>query len=175
MSNKKKAASPRKRHIPRHRKEPSWTVGDLAALRGGLSVKIVAAGLAGATLAIPATSAFASPASIASATRPSSPLITFTRLADQRGAAPRAAQPADSGMLASANAAQAPGGAAQMQAPASTPAAAAPGSPVTATSSGSLTSSDPSAASDPVVATGGSNFSGGSRFLISSGSFPVSG
>ena len=325
MSNKRKAAGARKRHVPQHRKEPSWTVSDLSALPSGLGVKIVVAGVAGATLAIPATSAFASPSSIAIPMRPSSPLITFTRVADQRGAVPRAAQPAGSAILASANTTQptaaqpaggsgaaqlaggqmltpagtpqtfggiaagggipaaantnqagggtgagsqmltpantnqatssqmltpantnqatggsaaaqtfggiaagggmpaaantnqagggtgssqmltpantaqslgggmlasvsppqpasAMGGAAQslggMQAPASTPASgmqAPAGAPVTVANSGGFTSSDPSATSDPVVvATGASNFSGGG-FLVSSGSFPVSG
>src|ERR1035438_7909293 len=106
MSNKRKAAGARKRHVPQHRKEPSWTVSDLSALPSGLGVKIVVAGVAGATLAIPATSAFASPSSIAIPMRPSSPLITFTRVADQRGAVPRAAQPAGSAILASANTTQ---------------------------------------------------------------------
>ncbi len=79
MSNKKKAAGPRGRHTPQHRKEPSWTVGNLAAMPSGLGAKIVIAGVAGATLAIPATSAFASPSSIA--VKPGSPLITFSHQA----------------------------------------------------------------------------------------------
>src|SRR6266851_5014970 len=79
MSNKKKAAGPRGRHTPQHRKEPSWTVGNLAAMPSGLGAKIVIAGVAGATLAIPATSAFASPSSIA--VKPGSPQITFSHQA----------------------------------------------------------------------------------------------
>jgi hypothetical protein len=95
------------------------------------------------------------------------------------------AQSLGGGMLASVSPPQpasAMGGAAQslggMQAPASTPASgmqAPAGAPVTVANSGGFTSSDPSATSDPVVvATGASNFSGGG-FLVSSGSFPVSG
>ena len=80
MSNKKKAAGTRGRYIAQHRKDPwtkdRWTVGDLPTMPGGLGAKIVIAGLAGATLAIPATSAFASPSSIA--IKPGSPLITFS-------------------------------------------------------------------------------------------------
>jgi hypothetical protein len=93
MSNKKKAAGPRERHIPQHRKDPwtrdpwtrdPWTLGDLPMMRAmpsGLGAKIVIAGVAGATLAIPATSAFASPSSIA--VKPGSPLITFSHQATQ--------------------------------------------------------------------------------------------
>ena len=44
MSNKTKTAGTRRRHAPQHRKEPSWTVGDLAAMPGGLGAKIVVAG-----------------------------------------------------------------------------------------------------------------------------------
>jgi hypothetical protein len=81
MSNKTKAAGTRRRHAPQHRKEPSWTVGDLAAMPGGLGAKIVVAGVAGATLALPATSAFASPSAIP--THPSPGLISVTRAAGQ--------------------------------------------------------------------------------------------
>ena len=75
MSNKTKAAGTSRRRTPQHRKEPSWTVGDLSAMPGGLGTKIVIAGVAGAALALPATSAFASPSSIA--TTPSSTMFTF--------------------------------------------------------------------------------------------------
>jgi hypothetical protein len=64
MSNKTRASGARRRHVPQHRKEPSWAVGDLALPRG-LGTKIVVAGVAGAALAIPATSALASPSSSA--------------------------------------------------------------------------------------------------------------
>jgi hypothetical protein len=81
MSNKTKTAGTRRRHAPQHRKEPSWTVGDLAAMPGGLGAKIVVAGVAGATLALPATSAFASPSAIP--THPGPGLISVTRAAGQ--------------------------------------------------------------------------------------------
>ena len=81
MSNKTKAAGTRRRHAPQHRKEPSWTVSDLAAMPGGLGAKIVVTGVAGATLALPATSAFASPSSIP--TSPGPGLISVTRAAGQ--------------------------------------------------------------------------------------------
>src|ERR1022692_4949586 len=84
MSNKTKAAGTRRRHAPQHRREPSWTVSDLAAMPGGLGAKIVVAGMAGATLALPATSAFASPSSIV--TKPSSTMFTFSKAAGQPGA-----------------------------------------------------------------------------------------
>src|ERR1017187_1064255 len=84
MSNKTKAAGTRGRHAPQHRREPSWTVSDLAAMPGWLGAKIVVAGVAGATLAIPATSAFASPSSIV--TKPSSTMFTFSKAASQPGA-----------------------------------------------------------------------------------------
>src|ERR1039458_1310887 len=81
MSNRTKAAGTRRRHAPQHRKEPSWTVSDLAAMPGGLGAKIVVTGVAGATLALPATSAFASPSSIP--TSPGPGLISVTRAAGQ--------------------------------------------------------------------------------------------
>ena len=84
MSNKTKAAGARRRHAPQHRKEPSWTVGDLAAVPGGLGTKIIVAGVAGATLAIPATSAFASPASIV--TKPGSSMVTISKAPGQPAA-----------------------------------------------------------------------------------------
>src|ERR1039457_1837970 len=71
----------RRRRAPQHRREPSWTVSDLAAMPGGLGAKIVVAGMAGATLALPATSAFASPSSIV--TKPSSTMFTFSKAAGQ--------------------------------------------------------------------------------------------
>ena len=52
MSNRTKAAGTRERHAPQHRKDPFWTVGDLAGVPGGLGAKIVVAGVAGATLAL---------------------------------------------------------------------------------------------------------------------------
>jgi len=67
MSNTKEATGVGRRYVARHRKEPSWTVGDLAAASGGLSAKIAIAGLAGlagVALALPATSAFAAPSSL---------------------------------------------------------------------------------------------------------------
>jgi hypothetical protein len=84
MSNKTKAAGTRGRHAPQHRREPSWTVADLAGMPGGLGAKIVVAGVAGAALALPATSAFASPSSIV--TKPSSTMFTFSKAASQPGA-----------------------------------------------------------------------------------------
>ena len=84
MSNKTKAAGTRGRHAPQHRKDPFWTAGDLAGMPGGLGAKIVVAGMAGATLALPATSAFASPSSIHTSSGPR--LISVTRTAGQRTA-----------------------------------------------------------------------------------------
>ncbi len=84
MSNKTKAAGTRGRHAPQHRREPSWTVADLAGIPGGLGAKIVVAGVAGATLALPAMSAFASPSSIV--TQPSSTMFTFSKAVGQPGA-----------------------------------------------------------------------------------------
>jgi hypothetical protein len=74
MSNRKKLPAGG-RHVPRHRKQPSRTVGDLAAVPVSWSGKIAAAGLAGAALAIPATAALAAPAS--AATTPASPVTTI--------------------------------------------------------------------------------------------------
>src|ERR1039457_6822248 len=81
MSNRTKAAGTRERHAPQHRKDPFWTVDDLAGVPGGLGAKIVVAGVAGATLALPAMSAFASPSSIH--TSPGPRLISITRAAGQ--------------------------------------------------------------------------------------------
>lgn len=61
MSNKKRALGGSRRYVSKHRKEPSWKVGDLAAVPAGLTAKLAVAGLAGAALAIPASSAIASP------------------------------------------------------------------------------------------------------------------
>ncbi len=83
MSNRKKAAGDRGRHIPQHRKEPSWTVGDLPGLPSGLGAKIIVAGVAGATLAIPATSAFASPSSVPAGSTPA--MVTISKAADRAG------------------------------------------------------------------------------------------
>jgi hypothetical protein len=60
VSNRKEVTGTNGRQVSRHRKEPSWTIGDLAAGPGGLGAKLAVAGLAGVTLALPATSAFAS-------------------------------------------------------------------------------------------------------------------
>ncbi len=81
MSNRTKATGAGRRHIPQHRKDPSWTVADLAAVPGGLGTKIVVAGMAGATLAIPATSVLASPSSLPP--RPGSGVLAFSHLTGQ--------------------------------------------------------------------------------------------
>jgi len=57
MSSKAKTMGASRRHIPQHRKEPSWTAGGLA-VPSGLGAKIVVAGMAGATLAVPALAGF---------------------------------------------------------------------------------------------------------------------
>jgi hypothetical protein len=64
MSNTKKATGVGRRYVARHRKDPSWTVGDLAAASSGLGAKIAVAGLAGVALVLPATSAFAARSSL---------------------------------------------------------------------------------------------------------------
>jgi hypothetical protein len=73
MSNRKKLAQGSQR-APQHRqghgrhREPTRTIGDLLSMPGQAGAKIVAAGVAGATLVIPATAAYASGATAAGGT-----------------------------------------------------------------------------------------------------------
>ncbi len=80
MSNRKRALGGSRRYVSRHRKETSWKIGDLAAVPAGLTSKMAVAGLAGAALAIPAASAFASPSSLP--VNSAATLMTFSHAAN---------------------------------------------------------------------------------------------
>src|SRR5215469_17003031 len=108
MSDKKKNITKPARHVPQHRKDP-WA--DLAAWPGDAGKKVALAGLAGATLVVPA--ALAAPSALAStATAPSANAGSANVVLAQAGSpAPPAPQAQAASPLPPAPGSTLPGGA----------------------------------------------------------------
>lgn len=91
MSNRKKLSNAGGRHVPQHRKQPSPAAGEQATAPGRSgATKLAIAGLASATLAIPAIAALASPTAALAATAPAAALTPGATAASQasQGSAP---------------------------------------------------------------------------------------